>query len=282
MKVLVLGASGFVGRHLRKALERRGDGVVASSLRDPSAAANEAATCDAIVNLAGEPVGQRWNETVKHAIAYSRTELPRRFLEALGHLDGRAVKTYVSASAIGYYGTSETETFTEENPPGADFLAQVCDAWERQAAAARDLELRVAIVRSGLVLGNDGGALARMLPPFRLGIGGVVASGKQWYSWIHIDDVVGIYLRALDGGEGPFNATAPTPVTNAEFTQALGTVLHRPVVLPVPRIALQIMLGEGAQMAIEGQRVLPKRITQERGYSFVFPAIEGALENLLA
>ncbi len=282
MKVLVLGASGFVGRHLRAALERRGDCVVASSLRDPTAAAGQATTCDAIVNLAGEPLGRRWNETVKHAIAYSRTELPRRFLEALGRVDRRAVKTYVSASAIGYYGTSETETFTEENPPGANFLAQICDAWERQASAARDLGLRVAIVRSGLALGNDGGALARMLPPFRLGVGGVIASGKQWYSWIHIDDAVGVYLSALDGGDGPFNATAPNPVTNAEFTLALGAVLHRPVVLPVPRMALELLLGEGAQVAIEGQRVLPKRITQERGYSFAYPTLVGALENLLA
>jgi len=282
VKILVLGASGFVGGHLRAALERRGDAVIAGSLRDPSQAAAEAATCDAIVNLAGEPIAQRWNETVKHALLYSRTELPQRFLEALGRLDRRTPATYVSASAIGYYGTSETETFVEENPPGSDFLAQVCEAWERQAMAARDLGLRVAVVRTGIALGRDGGALAKMLPPFRLGLGGVIGSGRQWCSWIHVDDAIGIYLSALDGGEGPFNATAPNPVTNAEFTRTLGVALHRPTILPTPQFALELLLGEGASMVTNGQRVLPKRITQERGYAFRFPMLHGALENVLS
>jgi uncharacterized protein (TIGR01777 family) len=282
VKVLVLGATGFIGRHLCRALERRNDTVVVGSLRDPPAAAAAAAACDAIVNLAGEPIAQRWNETVKHAILYSRTELPRRFLEALSRSNRGAPKAYVSASAIGYYGTSETETFVEDNPPGADFLAQVCEAWERQASVARDLGLRVTIVRTGLALGSDGGALAKMLPPFRLGLGGVIGTGRQWYSWIHVDDVIGIYLNALDGAEGPFNATSPNPVTNAEFTRSLGAVLHRPVVLPTPRFALGLMLGEGASVATTGQRVLPERITRERHYSFAFPALAGALENLLS
>ncbi|MBV8117184.1 MAG: TIGR01777 family oxidoreductase [Candidatus Eremiobacteraeota bacterium] len=281
MNVLVLGASGFIGGHLRRALERRGDAVVAASLRDPAAAANAAARCDAIVNLSGEPIGRRWDEARKHAILYSRTELPRRFLEALANLEPATPRTYVSASAIGYYGTSESETFVEENPPGADFLAQVCEAWERQASAARELGLRVAIVRTGLVLGNDGGVLARMLPPFRLGLGGIIGDGRQWYSWIHIEDLIGIYLSVLDAGDGPYNATAPNPVTNAEFTQTLGCVLHRPAVLPTPTFALQRMRGEGASVATTGQRVLPKRVTGEREYSFLFPVLEGALRNLL-
>lgn len=281
MKVQILGASGFVGKHLSAALERRGDVVVRGSLREPSAAAGQAAECDAVVNLAGEPLGQRWSAAVKHALFSSRTELPRRFLEALGRTERRVVKTYVSASAIGYYGTSETETFVEENPPGADFLAQLCEAWERQAEAARDLGLRVAVVRSGLALGRDGGALAKMLPPFRLGIGGVVASGKQWYSWIHIDDLVGVYLSVLDGGDGPFNGTAPNPVTNAAFTRTLGAVLHRPAILPAPQFALELLLGEGASVLTTGQRVVPKRITQERGFEFAFPTLAGALEGLL-
>ncbi|MEO6835491.1 MAG: TIGR01777 family oxidoreductase [Candidatus Tumulicola sp.] len=280
MRAFVLGASGFVGTHLTRALERRGDTVVRGSLRDPAAAAAAAAPCDAIVNLSGEPVAQRWTTAAKHAILHSRTELPRRFLEALSYSNSAAT-AYVSASGVGYYGASETETFVEENPPGADFLAQVCEAWERQAQGARDLGMRVAVVRTGLALGNDGGALAKMLPVFRLGLGGIIGGGRQWHSWIHIDDLIGIYLTVLGGGEGAFNATAPNPVTNAEFTHALGGALHRPVVLPTPLFALQLMFGEGASVATTGQRVLPKRVTQERAYAFAFTKINAALDNLL-
>ena len=281
MRVCVLGASGFVGRHLTQALQARGDEVTGVSLRDPSAAATTAATCDAIVNLVGEPIAQRWNDGVKQAILESRTDVPRRFIEALGRVESRKTKTYVSASAIGYYGMSETATFVEENPPGSDFLAQVCEAWEHTAQTARELGLRVGIVRTGLALGNDGGALAKLLPPFRLGLGGVVGTGRQWYSWVHVADLVGIYSSVLDGGEGPFNATAPNPVTNAEFTHALGEVLHRPTSFPAPQFALKLMLGEGASVVTTGQRVIPKRITEECGYSFAFSDLESALTNLL-
>ncbi len=282
MKVCVLGASGFVGRHLVPRLQARGDTVTPASLRDPAAAAAVAAGCDAIVNLAGEPVGQRWSEASKHAILYSRTEMPRRFLDALSRIEPRAPKAYVSASAIGYYGTSETETFVEENPPGADFLAQVCDAWERQAASARDLGMRVAMVRTGLALGGDGGALAKMLPPFRLGLGGIAGTGRQWYSWIHVDDLASIYLSLLDGGDGPYNAVAPNPVTNAEFTHALGAALHRPTSLPTPVFALKLVLGEGASVVTTGQRVVPQRIVTERGFAFAYPQLDGALAALLS
>ncbi|HEY1656108.1 MAG TPA: TIGR01777 family oxidoreductase [Candidatus Tumulicola sp.] len=281
MKVCVFGASGFVGKHLTQALAKRGDAVVASSLRDPQAAATAATDCDAVVNLAGEPIAQRWTDEAKRAILESRTELPRRFLDALSRAQ-RVPAAYVSACAIGYYGTSETETFVEANPPGADFLAQVCEGWERQAFAARDLGMRVATIRSGLALGTDGGALAKMLPAFRMGIGGVVGSGRQWYSWIHIDDLVGAYLTALDGGDGPYNATAPNPVTNAEFTRALGEVLHRPTALPAPVFALQLMLGEGATIVTAGQRVVPQRLLEQRRYAFAFENVGEALEDLLA
>jgi hypothetical protein len=279
MKVLVLGASGFVGRHLRATLERRGDEVVMASLRDADAAADVAAACDAIVNLAGEPIAQRWNDDVKRRIVTSRTELPRRFLEALGKRE-RRTKVYVSASAVGYYGTSETATFVEESPPGDDFLARVCASWEREAAKAGDLGLRVAVVRTGVALGADGGALAKMLPPFRLGLGGVIGSGRQWLSWVHVDDLCAVYGLALDGAEGPLNACAPHPVTNAAFTKALGDALKRPTFLPTPTFALRAMLGEGADTVLRGQRVLPRR-TQELGYRFEFPELRDALANLL-
>jgi uncharacterized protein len=279
MKVLLLGGSGFVGRHLGKALAARGDEVVSATLRDPGAAAGIAALSDAVVNLAGEPIAQRWNESVKQRIEASRVDEPRQFLEALAQRDRRCT-AYVSASAIGFYGTSETETFVEESPPGGDFLAHVCAAWEREASRASALRMRVACVRTGVALGADGGALQKMLPPFRLGIGGTIGSGRQWFSWVHVDDLVGIYLMALDGAQGPLNACAPNPVTNAEFTKALGAALHRPAALPVPTIALRAILGEGAAMLLEGQRVLPRR-TQELGYRFKFAALTDALANLL-
>jgi uncharacterized protein (TIGR01777 family) len=279
MRVLVLGASGFVGKHLVEALRGRRDEVAAGSLRDPAAAAEAASSCDAIVNLAGEPLAQRWNSDVKRRIEASRVESPRHFLEMLAKSSGRCT-TYVSASAVGYYGTSETETFVEESPPGDDFLARVCVGWEREAKGAAALGMRVAIVRTGIALGADGGALAKILPPFKMGAGGIVGNGKQWFSWVHVADLVGIYLTALDSIEGVVNACAPDPVTNATFTTELAARLHRPAKIPVPTFALRVMLGEGAEMLLKGQRVLPRR-TQELGYRFEFPQLEAALRNLL-
>jgi uncharacterized protein (TIGR01777 family) len=279
VKVLLLGASGFVGKHLAAALLERGDEVVGASLRDPPAAAKVAATSDAIVNLAGEPIAQRWNANVKQRVEASRVATPRRLLDALAQLP-RSCTIYVSASAVGYYGTSEVETFVEKSPPGDDFLARVCVGWEREAQRAADLGLRVALVRTGVALGTDGGALAKILPPFRLGVGGVIGSGRQWFSWIHIVDLVGIYLMALREGQGPLNACAPNPVTNATFTKELAAVLRRPALLPVPRFAVRAMLGEGADMLLRGQRVLPRR-AQELGYRFEFPDLKDALANLL-
>jgi hypothetical protein len=275
MRITILGASGFIGRHLRSALEARGDEVVSASLRDPAAAAAACQGSTAIVNLAGAAVSQRWTVAHKRAIEHSRVDLPRAFIDALKTLASKPSQ-YVSASAVGYYGTSETATFTEASPAGSDFLARVCVGWESTALRARELGMRVALIRTGLVLGADGGALAALLPIFKFGLGGVVASGEQWYSWIHIDDQIGIYLRALEGFDGPLNATAPAPVTNKEFTAALGTALRRPTVFPVPGFALELLLGEGAVVVTEGQRVLPEA-TLASGYQFKYPAIGAAL-----
>lgn len=280
MNVLVLGVSGFIGTHVAQALRARGDGVITASLRDPDAAARAASDADVVVNLAGEPIGQRWSARVKERIASSRIDAPRAFLDALAR-GGHFPRAYVSASAIGYYGTSESATFTEESPPGDDFLARVCVGWEREATRTADFGMRVAVIRSGIVLGREGGAFASMLPAFRAGTGGVVGSGRQWMSWIHSDDVVRIYLRAIDGASGVHNATAPTPVTNAEFTKILGTVLHRPTLLKVPTFALRALLAEGAQIITSGQRVLPKRLSDE-GYAFAYPSLEPALQTLLS
>lgn len=274
-----MGGSGFVGRHLAVALHERGDSATIASLRDPAEAARAAAACDAVVNLAGESLAQRWTPQRKRRIEESRVDLPRRFLELVAR-DSRRAGIYVSASAIGYYGTSETATFDEESPPGDDFVAHVCVAWEREARRAADLGMRVAIVRTGVALGTDGGALSKILPPFRAGAGGRVGGGRQWLSWVHIDDLVGIYLMALDRIEGVVDACAPNPVTNAEFTADLGAALHRPAKLPVPTLALRVLLGEGADILLKGQRVLPRR-TELLGYRFRFPELKGALANLL-
>ncbi|MGA7571029.1 MAG: TIGR01777 family oxidoreductase [Candidatus Aquilonibacter sp.] len=279
MRVGLVGASGFIGRHLQAALIARGDEVVPASLRNPSAAAGALRRCDAVINLAGEPIAQRWTPSVKERLRNSRVGATRALLDALARDEPRP-SVYVSASAIGYYAPSETQTYTEASPPGHDFLAELCAEWEHEAQRASALGMRLAIIRTGVALGTDGGALAQMLPPFRLGLGGVVGSGKQWMSWVHIDDVVGIYCMALDGAAGTFNATAPHPVTNAEFTQALGATLHRPSVFTVPPFALRMMFGEGAGILLNGARVLPQH-TLESGYMFRFMTVQDALRSLL-
>ncbi|GAC1616462.1 MAG: TIGR01777 family oxidoreductase [Candidatus Elarobacter sp.] len=279
MRVTILGASGFIGRRLGAALRARGDAVVETSLRDPARAAEASATSDAVVNLAGAPVAVRWTEASKRAITTSRVDLPRAYLDALARLAGRP-KAYVSASAIGYYGTSRTATFVESSPSGEGFLARVCVAWEAEAERAAALGMRVAKIRTGLVLGPEGGVLGKLLPIFRLGLGGVVASGRQWNSWIHVDDQIGILLHALDGAEGILNATAPEPVTNRDFTHALGRAVGRPTLFPIPPFAATALLGEGAMVITEGQRVLPER-TLATGYAFRHPELDETLESLL-
>jgi uncharacterized protein (TIGR01777 family) len=279
MIVTVLGGSGFIGRALVAALNARGDTVRNVSLRDPARAAEAADGSDVVVNLAGASVSERWTDAQKRAIASSRVDLPHAFLSALERAEKRPA-AYVSASAIGYYGTSRTATYTETSPPGDDFLARVCAAWETEAQRARALGMRVAIVRTGIVLGLDGGALAKLLPLFRLGLGGVVASGEQWYSWIHLADQVGVYLLAIDGYDGVLNATAPEPVKNRAFTQALAAAVHRPALFPAPEFAIKLVLGEGASVVTEGQRVLPEA-TLGAGYVFRFPRIDAALADIV-
>jgi uncharacterized protein (TIGR01777 family) len=279
MRVTILGASGFIGQHLSAALRARGDDVVEASLRDPAAAAVASAGSDVVVNLAGAPVAVRWTAAAKAAMWSSRVDASRAFLDALGRTHARP-QAYVAGSAVGYYGTSRTAIFTESSPPGDDFLAKLCVAWEAQADRAATLGLRVAKLRTGLVLGRGGGVLGKLLPIFRLGGGGVIASGKQWNSWIHMDDEVGIALHAIDGVEGVLNAVAPSPVTNAEFTRALGHAVGRPTIVPVPGFAARLMLGEGAFVLTEGQRIVPER-TLATGYVFRYPELAEALRSLV-
>ncbi len=280
MRVVLLGGTGFIGKHLHAALLARGDEVVLASMRDPATAARRAAGCDVVVNLAGEPIAQRWNPAVKARLAESRVGATTAFLTALAEIEPRP-KAFVAASAVGYYGTSESETFDESSPAGADYLGRLCADWERSSLEAERLGMRVALVRTGVVLGLDGGALAKLLPIFRLGLGGPIGNGREWLSWIHIEDQVAIYLAAIDGAEGVLNATSPEPVTNAAFTAALAAELHRPAFVPVPAFALRALLGEGATVLLEGQRVLPQR-TLALGYHFRFPNLGDALQALLS
>ncbi len=280
MNVTILGASGFIGKYLASALAARGDHVTTASLRDPENAARVAGASDAVVNLAGEPVAQRWSPEVKAKIRSSRVDAGVAFLDALAK-QPRKPAAYVSASAVGYYGASETATFDESSGPGSDFLAGICVAWEATADRAEALGMRVSKLRTGLVLGRDGGALARLMPLFKFGLGGIVASGRQWYPWIHIDDQVGIYLHAIDGTAGVLDATAPNPVRNDEFTRALGAALHRPTLFPAPAFAVALVLGEGASVVTEGQRVLPTR-TLATGYRFRYETIDAALGAIAA
>ncbi|HMS62158.1 MAG TPA: TIGR01777 family oxidoreductase [Solirubrobacteraceae bacterium] len=300
MNVTITGASGLIGTRLVAALRARGDEVTVMSRNaarasgalgvpaiawDPLAGpapAEALAGRDAVVHLAGEPVAQRWNAKVKAAILASRETGTRNLVAGLSAADPRP-GTLVSSSAVGFYGKHGDELVDERQPAGGDFLAGVCEAWEREARAATDLGMRVVLLRTGVVLDPDGGALKTMLTPFRAGVGGPVAGGAQYMPWIHVDDVVGMYLAALDdpSWSGPVNATAPQPVTNREFSKALGRALHRPAVAPVPAFALRMLYGDMAEIVTEGQRAVPAR-AQELGYDFRHPDLDAALAAALA
>jgi uncharacterized protein len=250
--------------------------------REP-APAGALAGQDAIVHLAGENIAQRWSEKAKQAIRESRVDGTRRLVQGLGALaDGERPSVLVSGSAIGYYGAHGDEPIDEEAPAGSDFLAHTCSEWEAEARAAEPYGVRVATIRTGVVLDRDGGALAKMLPPFKLGIGGPVAGGHQYISWIHPEDLVGIVLATIDGEQwhGPINATAPEPQRNLDFSKALGRALHRPALLPIPRAALELLYGEMAQIVTTGARVLPAKALV-LGYEFRYPKLDSALRAAL-
>lgn len=240
---------------------------------------------DAVVHLAGEPVAQRWSERAKRAIRDSRVTGTHNLVEGLRALaDDERPPVLVSSSAIGYYGTAHgPEPIDEEAPAGSDFLAQVCVAWEAQARVAEQLGMRTVQIRTGVVLDRHGGALAKMLPPFRLGIGGPVAGGRQFVAWIHRDDVIGVTLASLadERWSGPVNATAPTPVTNGELSHELGRALHRPALLPVPGLALRMLYGDMAEIVTTGVRAVPAKALV-LGYEFRYSQLPEALLAALA
>ena len=301
MKIAIAGATGFVGSRLVEQLQSQGHQIVILT-RSPQQASNrfpqaeivgynplksgewQAAIsgCDAVINLAGEPIAEkRWTPDQKQVMLESRKLGTEKIVEAIAQATIKP-PVLINASAIGYYGTSETSKFDETSPAGTDFLAQVCMAWEAAAQAATVSGTRVVILRLGIVLGENGGVLGKMLAPFSAFVGGPIGSGKQWFSWIHRDDVVKLIIAAITDPqiEGVYNATAPNPVTMETFAQTLGTVMSRPSWLPVPNFALEALLGEGAIVVLQGQQVIPTQ-TLAQGFEFQYPTLQPALAAIL-
>jgi len=305
LRVTVTGATGLLGPPLVAALQERGAQVTVLSrdaerarkrlggegrpeveafdwdLMSEPAPAQALEGRDAVVHLAGENVAQRWSEQAKRAIRESRVTGTRNLLAGLRAAES-APRALVSSSAIGYYGPHGEEPLDEDAAPGKDFLAEICVEWEAEAAKAAELGIRVALVRTGIVLDKHGGALEKMLPPFRLGVGGPVAGGRQFMSWIHRDDVVGMMVAAVEDERwsGAVNATAPEPLSNRDFSAALGRVLKRPAFLPVPGLALQLLYGEMAEIVTQGARVVPAK-PLVLGYDFEHPQLDEALAAAL-
>lgn len=300
-RVIITGGTGLIGRRLAADLVEGGYEVIVLS-RNPGRATNlpagvQAVAWDArtavgwgelaegaaaIVNLAGENIGEsRWSEERKRRILESRLNAGAAVVEAV-KAAGTKPRVVIQSSAVGYYGPRGDEVVTEETPPGDDFLANVCKQWEASTAAVETMGVRRAVIRTGVVLSTEAGALPRLLLPFRLFAGGRLGSGRQWWPWIHIADEVRAirFLIETETAQGPFNLCAPNPLTNAEFGRVLGRVMGRPAVLPAPAFAIRLVFGEMATVVLDGQRVVPHRL-QEMGFDFLFPEAEAALRNLL-
>jgi uncharacterized protein (TIGR01777 family) len=292
-RILVSGVSGPIGKALLPRLQERGRivrlvrGTVTGSDQiqwDPtrSLAPQQVEGVHAVIHLAGETIVGRWNAAKKARIRDSRVQGTRNLVEALIKATQRP-RVFVCASAIGYYGNRGDETLREDSPSGSDFLAEVCREWEAATRPAADVGIRTVNTRFGVILSRAGGALPKMLPPFRMGVGGRIGNGRQWMSWVHIADVVGAIEHALDNTSlnGPVNVVAPNPAMNAEFTRTLARVLHRPAILPMPAFAARLAFGEmGDALLLASQKVEPAKLT-ETGYPFHFAQLESALENIL-
>ncbi|MEA5537384.1 TIGR01777 family oxidoreductase [Crocosphaera sp. XPORK-15E] len=304
MKIAITGATGFVGQKLVNSLKSEGHQLLiftrninhaqkiypASSFPNVEIVAytptesgdwqQRISGCDGVVNLAGEPIAERWTSEHKKAILESRQLGTRKIVEAIAKAEVKP-SVLVNPSAIGYYGTSETKTFDENSLPGNDFLAEVCQAWETEAKQLTQTNVRLVVLRFGIVLG-DGGALGKMIPPFKIFAGGPLGNGRQWFSWIHIDDLVRLIKESLtrSGIKGTFNATAPNPVRMNQLCQTLGEVMNRPSWLPVPDFALEMLLGEESIVVLKGQQVLPKE-TQALGFEYQYPTLKSALMDIV-
>jgi hypothetical protein len=277
MKCLVSGGTGFLGRHISERLRQDNHDVTVWGRKlqfEPTS------DFEVVVNLAGEPVAQRWNAEVKRRIRDSRVLGTRELVDAISRLP-RLPRVLVSASAIGFYGDRGEEILTENSGPGSGFLVETCKAWEAEADRAAQFGIRVIKLRIGFVLGKDGGALAEMLPAFRSFAGGRLGTGTQWMPWIHVDDVAGIFTHVLQNEvSGVWNATSPNPVTNLTFTHELGTAVHRPTMVPVPPFVLKLMFGELAQHMLDSARVIPEAALKA-GFRFSYPDLGPALASLV-
>ncbi len=299
--IFVTGATGLIGQVLCRRLLAEGH-TLRAWVRSPKSAAEKLGPnvalfeasggtqrlregidgADAVIHLAGEPVfRRRWNPEVKRSLVASRVDLTRQIVEAMRSLSARP-SVFISASAIGYYGMRGDEEVREDSEPGDDFFGQLCQQWEAAAQPASELGVRLVCMRIGIVLAPEGGALAEMVTPVKLGIAGPLGSGRQYMSWIHIDDMVNVLCLALDNDtvQGPVNATAPAPVRNRDMMKAIGKAVHRPVFMVVPGFALRLLKGEMATYLLTGQRVMPARL-QQLGYPFAYPTLESALADLL-
>jgi uncharacterized protein (TIGR01777 family) len=296
MRILITGASGLIGTALQKSFEEKGYEMLLASRSEPKSERDiqwnadagfadedllRLEGLDAVIHFAGESISAlRWTDEKKKAIRDSRVHGTRTMIEAFARLEKKP-KVFISASAIGFYGDRGDEEMTETSSVGDTFLSEVSKEWESESRRAEDMGIRTVLLRNGIVLSKDGGALATMMTPFKLGVGGVVGSGKQWMSWVSLDDAVGIVNYALENENlrGAVNVVSPNPVTNEEFTKTLGEVLYRPTFLPLPEFAVNLVFGEmGDALLIDSTRVVPKRLL-DSGFKFIYPEINSALEN---
>ena len=297
MKILVTGASGFVGTHVLTALGNRSHELVAVDRTPPKSCRRDVPMtcitadttlpgdwqsvipeCDVIVNLAGKSIFSLWNDEYKQAIHNSRIRTTKRIVESI---DINHPPLLVNASAVGFYGSAEDEILTESRGPGNDFLAQVCVDWEAAALMAEKRKSRVVILRLGIVLGDGGGALSKMIPAYRMFVGGPLGDGSQWMPWVHVDDIVGAIVHAIDNAQvqGVYNMVGKTPVTNAEFSKTLARRLYRPDFLSVPSFVLKTVLGEFGSVLLSSQRAVPERLL-ESGYTFRHPELVDAIDSV--
>lgn len=300
--IIITGATGLIGTQLCHALINRGDEVtlftrnsesakkilgdkftyVKWNYKNPNEFTEQLENKDAVIHLAGANLfGQRWTKKYKKVILESRELSTRNLVSAIRNTKNK-IKVFISSSAVGYYGSREDEVLTEESKFGNDFLAQVCDAWERETEKANSFGARIAMLRQGIVLSKEGGALKKFLPPFYFFIGGSLGNGEQWFPWIHIDDLIAIYLFILDNAEisGPVNVVSPGNVKMSAFAKTLGKILKRPSIFNVPEFALRVLVGEAASTIVSSQRVVPQKLL-DHDFKFKFEKLEKALRNLL-
>jgi len=298
MKIFITGGTGFIGSHLSVSLQQKGHLVVAVGGRDTGKTLSnvgvkyisadttkkgpwqeELKDIDAAINLAGRSIFKRWDETYKKSVYESRILTTRKLVEALP--SGREI-TLCSTSAAGYYGDRGEDILTESEPSGSDFLAKVCRDWEGEAFKAKDKGARVAAMRFGVVLGRDGGALEKMIPPIRFFVGGPIGNGRQWFPWIHIEDLISAIIFVLENKavNGPLNFTAPESIRNIELVKTIAGILHRPAFMPTPSFMIRLILGEFGSSILASQRVIPDKLLKY-GFKFKYPDIRSAVSNII-